>query len=289
MLPAVLTRGVAAGRDLPEASSLAVEGSCPAAWALESRAGPFPVLSVIIPAYNEAGTIARVLERVLALPGLELDVIVVDDGSTDGTADVAFRRARTDPRLRVLSHDRNRGKGAAIRTALPHAQGEVVVIQDGDLETDPRDILRLLSLFRRREVQVVYGSRWLCAGGRRLSASLVAAKVLGLLTRILYGGAVTDVATCYKMFRIEVLHSLDLKVDRFSFCPEVTAKVLLAGHTIHEVPISYSPRTVREGKKIRWRDGINAVWTLLNVRLTGRRSLLGGSRTTHRSFSTCSL
>ncbi|MBI4603595.1 MAG: glycosyltransferase family 2 protein [Planctomycetes bacterium] len=224
---------------------------------------------MMVPAYNEAGTIAVVLERVLALPGVQLEVIVVDDGSTDRTGDVARVLARRDARVRVLTHPRNRGKGAAIRTALAHASADVAVVQDADLENDPRDPLRLLERLTEDRAPVVYGSRWLSPQSARPFSSWVAAKALSWLTRLHYGARVTDVPTCYKMFRTRLLRSLALESEGFDFCPEVTAKALLAGHEILEVPISYRPRGRKEGKKVRWRHGLEAVWTLVKVKIAG--------------------
>jgi glycosyltransferase involved in cell wall biosynthesis len=232
-------------------------------------------LSVIVPAYNEEATIGVVLERLLSLP-LTVDVLVVDDGSSDNTRGAAKAFCDHDARVRLFSHKRNRGKGAAIRTALPHIRGELVVIQDADLETDPRDLLRMVALFDYPTVSVVYGSRWLTK--RALSASRFASWALSWITDLLFGSRLTDESTCYKMFRSEVLRSLELNANGFDFCPEVTAKALLAGYSIEEVPISYSPRPRFAGKKIGWLDGIWAIWRLVRCRLAARRTITSDRR-----------
>ncbi|MBI4602923.1 MAG: glycosyltransferase family 2 protein [Planctomycetes bacterium] len=233
---------------------------------LEKRTGESRLLSVIVPAYNEARTLGTLLQRLRGLPVPQLEVLVVDDGSDDGTLAIAQGFAAADPRVRVLRHPCNRGKGAAIRTALRAVRGGIAVVQDADLENDPSDLLRMLRLFDRPGVSAVYGSRWLDPHGHAFSASCLAAALLSWLANVLYGCRLTDLPTCYKMFRTDLLRVLALESEGFDFCPEVTAKALLAGHEIHEVPISYRPRTRSEGKKIRWRDGLRALWTLTRLR-----------------------
>lgn len=231
---------------------------------------PNPTVSVIVPAFNEAATILPLLEslRSVRFP-VERQIVVVDDGSVDETPKLLA--ALPDPDVRVLTHPENRGKGAAIRTGLEAAEGEIVAIQDADLEYDPTELPKLVEPILRGEADVVYGSRILNPenpasyrvfywGGRFLS----------LCTNLLYGSSITDEPTCYKVFRTELLRSLNLECVRFEFCPEATAKLLLRGVRIHEIPISYRPRRVDEGKKIGWRDGIEAVWTLLKHRIRGR-------------------
>ena len=223
-------------------------------------------VSVLIPAYNEAGTIARCLEAVYGRnPGRDLEVIIVDDGSTDGTAKSAEAAARAG--TKVLKHEKNSGKGTAIRTALAAATGEVVLIQDADLEYDPADYAALLKPFEEGRADVVYGSRILRSdNGRSYARYYWGGRVLSWWTNLLYGSSVTDEPTCYKVFKTSLLRSLNLQCTGFEFCPEATAKILRRGIAIHEVPISYHPRRIEEGKKIRWHDGVIALWTLLKLR-----------------------
>ncbi|MDH7570584.1 MAG: glycosyltransferase family 2 protein, partial [Armatimonadota bacterium] len=217
-------------------------------------------LSVIIPAYNERDTIAEAIRRVQEAnlgDGVSLEILVVDDCSTDGTREVL----RGIPGIRVLQHERNQGKGAAIRTALAHASGDVVVIQDADLEYDPADLRKMLEPIRQGKTAVVYGSRFLKSRPQMRRANYVANRILAWAATLLFFHRITDEATCYKMFRADVLRAMNLKARRFEFCPEVTAKALRAGYRIVEVPISYRARTVAEGKKISWKDGFSALWT----------------------------
>lgn len=224
--------------------------------------GSEPLLTVIVPVYNESGTIDQLLGRVVATPWPK-QVIVVDDGSSDGTSQILDRWADR-PGVLVLRHPQNQGKGAAIRTALQRAKGRFVVIQDGDLEYDPNDFGLLLEPLLRGQAQVVYGSRFLGQRGLRswLSLHRLGITALNLCVRMLYGARLTDEATCYKMFPMAVLQAMDLRCQRFEFCPEATAKACRMGIKILEVPIRYHPRSLGEGKKIRWRDGIEALRTL---------------------------
>ncbi|MBI4603027.1 MAG: glycosyltransferase family 2 protein [Planctomycetes bacterium] len=230
------------------------------------------LLTVIVPVYNEAPTAGLLLRRLLSIPEPPLQVIAVDDGSTDGSRAILEAAARNEPRVLLLAHARNLGKGAAIRTALPHVRGEVVAIQDADLECDPRDLARMFELLESPEVDVVYGSRWLpsCSRTRlwsRCLSSYLASRLLSAVTNLLYSSRLTDEPTAYKMFRTEILRGLSLEASGFDFCPEVTAKVLLSGRRIEEVPISYEPRSYRQGKKVTWRDGLRALWVLVKLRL----------------------
>lgn len=222
-------------------------------------------LSVLVPAYNEADTIVEAIRRVQEADlgeGVACEIIVVDDGSTDGTREIL----RALPGIRLVEHETNRGKGAAIRTGLAHAAGEVVVIQDADLEYDPADFRRMLDPIRSGKAAVVYGSRFLNGTPRMRWPNLIANRLLAWSATLLFGQPLSDEATCYKMFRTDVLRSLHLRANRFDFCPEATAKVLRAGYRIVEVPVSYRARTAAEGKKISWRDGVAAFWTLLKYR-----------------------
>lgn len=230
------------------------------------------LVSVIIPAYNEERTIGQVLEALRALP-LEKQIIVVNDGSTDGTYD-ALERLREVHQLTVVHCQENGGKGCAIRTGLPHVQGEAVVIQDADMELSPMDLSELLKPLEREDIQVVYGSRFLNGRGNASLHNFIANRVLATYTNLLYGCRITDESTGYKAFSAELITRLNLTCEGFEFCPEVTAKILRAGYGIHEVPVSYTPRTKKEGKKLRfWSDGIFAAWTLLKYRFISKTKL----------------
>jgi dolichol-phosphate mannosyltransferase len=223
-------------------------------------------VSVLIPAFNESRTLARCLEAVYGRnPGRDLEVIVVDDGSTDGTYKAALAAVKNGGR--VLKHEKNAGKGSAIRTALAAATGDVVLIQDADLEYDPADYAAVLKPFEEGRAEVVYGSRnRKSENGRSYSSYYWGGRLLSWWTNILYGSSITDEATCYKAFKTPLLKSLDLQCTGFEFCPEATAKVLRRGIKIVEVPISYAPRSIEDGKKIRWYDGAIHLWTLLKLR-----------------------
>lgn len=230
-------------------------------------------LTIIVPAYNEAGNIASLLGEVCAvsLPyGIGKEVIVVDDGSTDATGKVVsdYIAAHTPGPIILLKHDRNYGKGHAIRTALAKATGDYVIIQDGDLELDPNDIAKLLKSMIDGGYEVVYGSRFLDKQNKSLYRSFrLGGRLVSHIANLLYNQNITDEPTCYKLMRREVVERMPaLKCERFEFCPEVTAKISKLGIKIHEEPIHYSPRTMAEGKKLRWTDGIEAVWTLLKYR-----------------------
>ncbi|MGC8641581.1 MAG: ABC transporter transmembrane domain-containing protein [Isosphaeraceae bacterium] len=233
---------------------------------------------MIIPVYNEASTIRAVLDAVSAAP-YPKQIIVVDDGSTDGTAEVLHDwTSRFGVDVTLLRHPTNRGKGAAIRTGLPTCRADVTVIQDGDLEYDPRDYPALIEPIFSGNAQVVYGSRYIRRSrGLPWTANRVGVVFLNLIVRVLYGQRLTDEATCYKAVLTSVLRNMELTCERFEFCPEVTAKARRMGLPILEVPISYRPRSVKEGKKIRWRDGISAVLTLVRWRFA---PLGAGSRNT---------
>ncbi len=226
-----------------------------------------PLLSVLVPVYNERATLERLLARVLAVP-LDKEVIAVDDGSTDGTAGLLRDLAARLP-VRALFHPSNRGKGAAIRTALAEARGDIVVIQDADLEYDPEEYPRLVAPILRGETSVVYGSRYLAPGNDLpMTHFKVGVLILNATANLLYGLRLTDEATCYKVFRAGLLKSLPLRCERFEFCPEVTARVAKRGERIVEVPISYHYRTRAQGKKIRLRDAFEGFFTLLRYRIS---------------------
>lgn len=218
------------------------------------------LLTVLIPVYNEATTIETLLARVLSAP-YRKQIIVIDDGSTDGTTD-AIEKWTLHPEIVLLRHLHNQGKGSAIRTGLAAAHGHFTLIQDADLEYDPADYPRLIEPLRRGEAETVYGSRYLCGNVWGPLWCRCGVGLLNAAVRLLYGVRLTDEATCYKAFSTDFLRSLDLQCRRFEFCPEVTAKACRMGASILEVPISYRPRAVSAGKKIRWTDGVQALTTL---------------------------
>lgn len=224
-------------------------------------------LSVVIPCYNEVSTIAEVLQRVEDV-GLADEIIIVDDGSVDGTrAVLAAIEAEARPHVRILYHERNQGKGAALVTGFAAATCEVLLIQDADFEYDPRDYPALLKPLEEGISKVVYGSRFL--GGPRKAMNfwnMVANKSLTLITNILYNAILSDMETCYKVFQREVVEGMNIRARSFEFEPEFTAKVLKQGIRIYEVPISYNGREWTEGKKIKWTDAPIALWTLIKYR-----------------------
>jgi len=233
-------------------------------------------ISIIIPVYNEFPTLVQVLDRVLAAPlpeGCDREVIVVDDGSTDGTGAVldeyARRRLSGAPSLLVYHSSVNAGKGAALRVGIARATGDVVLVQDGDLEYDPRDYEALLAPIVSGQADVVYGSRFRGSVRGMKAANWVANKILTFAANLLYRTRITDEATAYKAFRAQVIKRVRLTCVRFEFCPEVTAKLSRLGYAIAEVPISYTPRSLQDGKKIRCIDGLEALWTLCRYRLDG--------------------
>ncbi len=222
------------------------------------------LLSVIMPVYNERETLSEILARVRAVD-LEKEILVVDDGSTDGTREI-LREEEKKGDLKVFYHQANQGKGAAVRTGLEHASGDIILIQDADLEYDPRDYPKLLKPILDGQSEVVYGSRFMASGETMFFLQALGNRIVTVVTNVLYGTTLSDMETCYKVFRAEVIKSIPLRSRRFELEPEITAKLLKRGYRIHEVPISYQGREYHEGKKLTWRDGITALWTLVKYR-----------------------
>jgi len=229
-------------------------------------------LSVVIPAYNERDTVHALMKRVAAAPvpdSMEIEIIVVDDGSADGTRDLLQELEKTqNPPFRLIMHPKNRGKGAALRTGFEHATGDIILVQDADLEYNPRDYPQLLQPILDDEADVVYGSRFLGGPHRVLFFwHYLGNLFLTMLSNIFTDLNLSDMETCYKVFRAEVLKSMKLNSNRFGIEPEMTAKISKAKVRIYEVPISYHGRTYAEGKKIGWRDGVTAIWAILRYNL----------------------
>ncbi len=220
-------------------------------------------LSVIMPVYNEVKTVEDIIARVLAAPGV-YELIIVDDFSTDGTA--ALLGNLKNERVKVFFHEKNMGKGAAVRTGLKNVSGNVAVIQDADLEYDPMDYVKLIEPIRDGKADVVFGSRFRGDHSGFHPLYKFGNQLLTFIANLLYGTRLTDMETCYKMFRTSVLSGIELKSNRFDFEPEITSKLVKSGAKIVEVPVSYRSRDFKEGKKITWRDGFAAVWTLVKYR-----------------------
>jgi glycosyltransferase involved in cell wall biosynthesis len=231
----------------------------------DETAGGFRTLSVIVPVFNERATVVEIVRRMRAveLP-VEREIVVVDDGSDDGTGAVLTQLG--DSTVRVVKHAQNRGKGAAVRTGLESSSGDLVLVQDADLEYDPEDWPRLLAPVLKGRARVVYGSRFTGERRNMLFLHWVGNRFLSLVTNVLYNTTLSDMETCYKLFDRRVLDGVRLQADRFDFEPEFTAKVLRRGIRIYEVPISYAGREPNEGKKITWHDGVIALWTLVKYR-----------------------
>jgi glycosyltransferase involved in cell wall biosynthesis len=225
-----------------------------------------PLLSVVMPVYNERATIEEIIPRVLAVP-VRIELIVVDDGSTDGTRDLLSALNMKYP-FKLVLQPKNAGKGAALKRGFQEVAGDLVVIQDADLEYSPEEFPELISLICQGRADVVYGSRFLGRHRVFLFTHYAGNRLLTLITNVLYNTMLTDMETCYKVMRTEVLRSFRLESDGFGIEPELTAKIFKRGYRVYEVPITYDGRGYDEGKKITWRDGLVALWVLLKYRFT---------------------
>lgn len=222
-------------------------------------------LSIIMPIYNEKKTLEKIVEKIQKV-SIEKEIIMVDDGSTDGTREI-LKNYENVQNIKIIYHTKNMGKGATIRTAIKYITGDIVIIQDADLEYDPNDYLKLVTPIQNKEVKIIYGSRALNRENKHsYNRYLLGGKLVTFVTNILFSQRLTDEPTCYKVFDTILLKSILLKCNRFEFCPEVTAKIARKGIKIKEIPISYYPRNFQEGKKIKWYDGVEAIWTLIKYR-----------------------
>jgi len=221
-------------------------------------------LSVIIPVYNEEQTLPVIIKKVIEV-SLDKEIIIVDDGSTDSTPEI-LERYKDEKDLKIIRHKSNQGKGMAIRSALGQITGDITIIQDADLEYDPHDYSKLIEPIRNKGELVVYGARTKAGSFHSHLRSYLGRKIISFLTNILYNQGLTDVPTCYKVFDSKLLKSIPLSCKGFEFEPEITAKIAKRRIKIKEIPVNYYPRRFREGKKIRWIDGVTAVWVLLKYR-----------------------
>ena len=224
-------------------------------------------LSVIIPVYNEEKTLRKIISKVESVKGIDKEIVLVDDASSDKIREI-LESYEKKKGYKILYHDKNQGKGGALKTGFKASSGDYVVVQDADLEYNPNDYHLLLKELKEGEYNVVYGSRFMGDMRGMGSLALLANKFLTFLTNFLFGQSLTDMETCYKLIPRKIIEKVDIKSMRFNFEPEITAKILKMGYKIKEVPISYNARTHKEGKHITWKDGLHAVWTLIKFRFT---------------------
>lgn len=221
-------------------------------------------LTVIMPVYNEASTLREIIQKVLEVP-VEKELIIVDDYSTDGSREILSEYENND-QIKIAYHDHNQGKGSAIRTGKKYIEGDIVIIQDADLETEPNDYIDLIKPIVNKETKVVYGSRLLKLQKVYDKKYYLGGRLITFFANLLYNQNITDEPTCYKVFDAKLFNSIPLKCKGFEFCPEITAKISKRGIKIKELPMNYYPRSVNEGKKLRPTDGIKALWTLLKYK-----------------------
>lgn len=225
-------------------------------------------LSVVIPVYNEKNTIEKIVDLVRGVDGIDKEIIIVDDASSDGSQDVLKEIEKKYPDIKVLYKDKNKGKGDTLKVGFKHTSGDYVIIQDADLEYDPQDYKKLLRALEEEKVDVIYGSRFSGSYEKMSTLHYFGNKFLTLVTNLLFGVMLTDMETCYKLMPGDFVRKLNIKSTRFEFEPEITAKILKAGLKIKEVPISYKGRAFSEGKKITWKDGFNAIYSLIKFKFT---------------------
>ena len=224
-------------------------------------------ISIIIPVFNEEKTIAKIIRQINNVVGFQKEIIVIDDASVDGTS----QKLQEFKGIKIIRHPNNLGKGSAIRTGIDSASGDYILVQDADLEYDPQDVLSMIKPIIQGKAEVVYGSRFTGPRRNMFFWHWMGNQLLTLVTNILYNTTLSDMETCYKLIPLKLIKSLDLKAKRFEFEPEVTAKILKRNIRIWEVPISYAGREYDEGKKITWRDGIPALWTLIKYRFINEK------------------
>lgn len=224
-------------------------------------------LSVIIPTYNEEKTVAQLINKVYGI-NLTKEIIIVNDGSSDNTYNEIKKAIHNKNNFKIINNKKNFGKGYSIRNGLEQVKGDIVLIQDADLELDPNDYYELIKPFKEKNAKVVYGSRLLNKNNPiQMTSFYLGARIITFFANLIYRINITDEPVGYKLFKTDIIKSLNLKCERFEFCPEVTAKIARKGIKIYEVPISYHPRSVKEGKKVKFKDGLIAVWTLLKYKI----------------------
>jgi len=223
-------------------------------------------LSVVIPVYNEKDTIEKIVSLVRSVEGIDKEIVIVDDASTDGTVNILKVMGQKYPELKIFYKDKNKGKGDTLKLGFKNTTGDYVIVQDADLEYNPQDYVKLIRALSEENVDVVYGSRFSGSYEKMSTLHYFGNKLLTLVTNLLFGVMLTDMETCYKLMPGDFVRKLDIKSSRFDFEPEITAKILKAGLSIKEVPISYKGRNFSEGKKITWRDGVHHVWSLFKFR-----------------------